>query len=74
MIWVDELHQGHISNSHILVRWALFRVDQTEPRSCVRTGRWARALSPYSTLPPSLISPVVSVDVKHHERRSVPVM
>ena len=32
-------------------------------------GRWASALIPYPILAPSLISPTVSVDVKHHETK-----
>ena len=37
------------------------------------TGRWAWALTPCPILPPSLISLVISVDVKHHERRRLEI-
>ena len=41
---------------------------KTEPRSCVnREVAWT--LIPYPVLLPSLKSPTVSVDVKHHETR-----
>ena len=43
--------------------------NTTQNSVAVWTGRWAWALIPYPILPPSLISPTVSVDIKHHERR-----
>ena len=36
----------------------------------VRTGRWAWDLIAYPILPPSVIGPTVSVDVKHHGRKT----
>ena len=44
---------------------------ENQSSGSVSTGRWAWALVAYPILPPSLISRTVSVDVKHHERRSL---
>ena len=43
--------------------------DGRQSSGSLRTGRWALALTPYPILPSSLIIHVVSVDVKHHERK-----
>ena len=59
------------------IQWACHRKwkvewEAPEIRKCVNEERrwaWTVSLIPYPTLPPSLINRMVSVDVKHHNRR-----
>ena len=56
--------------THFVEEICVRRLNQViQSSGAESTGRWAWALIHYPILPPSLISLMVSVDVKHHERR-----